>query len=133
MRDGKVAKTDHARELWEKVGYAAWACADPGMQFDTRSTTGTPARRPAPINAQQPVLGVHVPRRHGVQPGLFEPDQFRPRRRPFDVASFEHACRLWTMVLEISVLMAQFPSGDRASCPTSTAPSAWALPTSAAC
>jgi ribonucleoside-diphosphate reductase alpha chain len=36
--------------------------------------------------------------------------QFRLADGSFDVASFEHACRLWTVVLEISVLMAQFPS-----------------------
>src|SRR5262249_36739996 len=29
---------------------------------------------------------------------------------PFDVDPFRHACRLWTLVLEISVSMAQFPS-----------------------
>ncbi len=32
--------------------------------------------------------------------------------RNFDVAAFEHAVRLWTIVLEISVLMAQFPSKE---------------------
>ena len=32
---GKVAKTVEARELWEKIGYAAWAWADPGIQFHT--------------------------------------------------------------------------------------------------
>ena len=31
--DGKVAKTVRARELWDQVGHAAWACADPGIQF----------------------------------------------------------------------------------------------------
>ena len=33
--NGKVAKTVKARELWDKVSYAAWACADPGIQFHT--------------------------------------------------------------------------------------------------
>src|SRR5690606_2940131 len=32
--------------------------------------------------------------------------------RRFDIAAYEHACRLWTIVLEISVLMAQFPSKE---------------------
>ena len=57
-----------------------------------------------------------------------------PQTRAFDVEGFEHAVRLWTIVLEISVLMAQFPSqADRASSPTSSARSASATPTSAAC
>ena len=39
--------------------------------------------------------------------------QFRdPATGKFDIASFEHAVRLWTMVLEISVMMAQFPSKE---------------------
>src|SRR5690606_33436102 len=33
--DGKPAKTVRARALMEKISYAAWACADPGLQFDT--------------------------------------------------------------------------------------------------
>ena len=31
--DGKVAKTVSARELWDQIGHAAWACADPGVQY----------------------------------------------------------------------------------------------------
>lgn len=34
-RDGKTARTIKARDLWEQVGHAAWACADPGIQFHT--------------------------------------------------------------------------------------------------
>ena len=60
-----------------------------------------------------------------------------PRRRDtrkFDVEGYEHAVRLWTVVLEISVLMAQFPSQARSrSSPTSSARSASATPMSAAC
>ena len=59
---------------------------------------------------------------------------FRDADGVFDVAAFEHACRLWTVVLEISVLMAQFPSQARSpSSPTTTARSASATPISAAC
>ena len=38
--------------------------------------------------------------------------QFRDTQKRFDTAAFEHAVRLWTLVLEISVLMAQFPSKE---------------------
>jgi ribonucleoside-diphosphate reductase alpha chain len=30
-----VTKTLKARDLWEKIGYAAWASADPGLHFNT--------------------------------------------------------------------------------------------------
>ncbi len=38
--------------------------------------------------------------------------KFRSQDGDVDAASLEHACRLWTIVLEISVLMAQFPSRE---------------------
>ena len=71
--DGKVAKVVKARELWEQIGHAAWACADPGVQFhDTINAWHTcPAERADP--GVEPVLGVHVPRRHRLQPRVDEP------------------------------------------------------------
>jgi ribonucleoside-diphosphate reductase alpha chain len=59
----------------------------------------------------EPVLGVHVPRRHGLQPGVDEPADLLHRRQ-FDAESYMHATRLWTLTLEISVMMAQFPSKE---------------------
>ena len=38
--------------------------------------------------------------------------QFRHEDGSFDIPAFEHACRFWTLTLEISVLMAQFPSKE---------------------
>ena len=32
--DGSVCKTVKAKDLWDKIAYAAWACADPGVQYD---------------------------------------------------------------------------------------------------
>jgi ribonucleoside-diphosphate reductase alpha chain len=60
------------------------------------------------------VLGIHVPGRHRLQSGLAEPDapSATPTAKTFDVEAFEHAVRLWTIVLEISVMMAQFPSKE---------------------
>jgi ribonucleoside-diphosphate reductase alpha chain len=37
---------------------------------------------------------------------------FDTEKNHFDVAGYEYNCRLWTVVLEISVLMAQFPSKE---------------------
>ena len=31
--DGEVCETLDARELWDKISHAAWACADPGLQY----------------------------------------------------------------------------------------------------
>jgi ribonucleoside-diphosphate reductase alpha chain len=113
---GKVHKTLNARDLWEKISYAAWACADPGIQFHTTVNDWHTCPESGPIRASNPcseymflddtacnlaslnLLTFRTPDASGVQ--------------KFDIAGFEHACRLWTIVLEISVLMAQFPSKE---------------------
>ena len=112
--NGKVTKTLKARELWDKIGYAAWASADPGIQYhiDHQRLAHLPGLGRDP--RVEPLLGIHVPRRYGLQPRLAEPAAVPRLSRPgkFDIAAFEHAVRLWTIVLEISVMMAQFPSKE---------------------
>jgi ribonucleoside-diphosphate reductase alpha chain len=60
----------------------------------------------------QPLLGVHVPRRHRLQPGVAQPREVRDADGAFDIEAYQHAIRLWTIVLEISVAMAHFPSPE---------------------
>ena len=79
--DGKVAKTLKAASSGTKIGDAAWACADPGVQYDTTINDWHTCPRTGRINASNPVLGVHVPRRHGLQPGVAEPDELPARGR----------------------------------------------------
>ena len=81
-KPGKVAKTLKARELWEKIGYAAWACADPGLQYHTTINDWHTCPASGPDPRLQPVLGVHVPRRHRLQSGLAEPARRSATRRP---------------------------------------------------
>ena len=64
-----------------------------------------------PDQCVESVHRIHVPRRHGLQPRVAQPARSTTRQTSrFDVDSFRHACRLWTLILEISVYMAQFPS-----------------------
>ena len=72
--DGKIAKTLPARELWDRIGHAAWASADPGLQFDTTINEWHTCVGERPDQRLQPVLGIQFSRRHGVQPRLAEPD-----------------------------------------------------------
>ncbi len=52
--DDKVARTVRARELWDKIGYSAWACADPGLQFDTTINDWHTCPNDGRINASNP-------------------------------------------------------------------------------
>ncbi|MBI5628314.1 MAG: vitamin B12-dependent ribonucleotide reductase, partial [Candidatus Rokubacteria bacterium] len=54
--DGAVAKRLRARELWDKISYSAWACADPGLQFDTTINEWHTCPNDGPIRASNPCV-----------------------------------------------------------------------------
>ncbi len=111
--DGKTAKTLKARELWEKIGYAAWASADPGIQYHTTINDWHTCPASGPIRASNPCSEYMFLDDTACNLASLNLLQFRdPATRTFDVASYEHATRLWTLTLEISVAMAQFPSKE---------------------
>ncbi len=106
----KVVKTVNARDLWEQVGYAAWASADPGIQFHTTINDWHTCPKSGEIRASNPCSEYMFLDDTACNLASLNLMQFRREDQSFDVTAFEHACRLWTIVLEISVLMAQFPS-----------------------
>jgi ribonucleoside-diphosphate reductase alpha chain len=157
-KPGKLAKTVKARDLWEKIAYAAWASADPGLQFHSTINDWHTCPASGPIRASNPCSeymflddtacnlaslnllafrsspsprmpsGRLRPSSTGYGEGRGEGDSPRTQTRgeaptlpspasgggkeAFDIHGYEHAVRLWTIVLEISVLMAQFPSRE---------------------
>jgi ribonucleoside-diphosphate reductase alpha chain len=111
--DGKVMRKMPAKQIWDKVAYAAWRCADPGTQYDTTINEWHTCPEGGPIRASNPcseymfldntacnLASLNLRR-------YFDEDTCR-----FDVEGFEYMVRLWTVVLEVSVLMAQFPSPE---------------------
>jgi ribonucleoside-diphosphate reductase alpha chain len=108
--DGKVAKTLPARELWDKIAYAAWASADPGIQYDTTINDWHTCPAAGRINASNPCSEYMFLDDTACNLASLNLMTFRTAEGGFDVEAFRHAVRLWTIVLEISVLMAQFPS-----------------------
>ena len=111
--DGRPMKTIPSTELWSKISYAAWRCADPGVQYDTTINEWHTCPASGRINASNPCSEY-----------MFLDDTacnlaslnlrkfFDDKTLAFDVDGFVHASRIWTVVLEISVLMAQFPSKE---------------------
>jgi ribonucleoside-diphosphate reductase alpha chain len=111
--DGKVAKTVKAKELWDDICESAWSCADPGLQYDTTINEWHTCPADGRINASNPcseymflddtacnLASINLVRFYNADTGKFDIDGYR------------HAIRLWTVVLEVSVLMAQFPSKE---------------------
>jgi ribonucleoside-diphosphate reductase alpha chain len=107
---GRTIKTVKARDLWERIGHAAWASADPGIQFHTTINDWHTCPKSGPIRASNPCSEYMFLDDTACNLASLNLMMFRDGDKRFDVAAFEHACRLWTIALEISVLMAQFPS-----------------------
>jgi len=111
--DGKVSKEIKARELWRQICFAAWRCADPGLQYDSTINAWHTCPAGGRINASNPCSEyMFLDNTACNLASLNVLTFFNPQTRTFDLAAYEHAIRLWTIVLEISVLMASFPSRE---------------------
>jgi len=112
-KNGDVAREIPARHLWDEIAYAAWSCADPGLQFDTTINEWHTCPESGRINGSNPcseymfldntacnLASINLVHFYHAETGIF------------DVDAFKHATRIWTMTLEISVLMAQFPGKE---------------------
>lgn len=112
-KDGKTYKTVSATKLWDKVAFAAWSCADPGIQYDTTINEWHTCPEDGRINASNPCSEYMFLDDTACNLASLNLIKFYDHEtKLFQVDAFRHATRLWTMVLEISVLMAQFPSRE---------------------
>jgi ribonucleoside-diphosphate reductase alpha chain len=110
---GEVAKRLPAKDLWKEMAYAAWSCADPGVQFDTTINEWHTCPASGRINGSNPCseymflddTACNLASINLVQ--VFDPETAEIR-----VEDYEHLIRLWTIALEISVVMAQYPSAE---------------------
>jgi len=108
--DGKVSRTIKARDLWDKIAWAAWICADPGTQYDTTINEWHTCPEDGRINASNPCSEYMFLDDTACNLASLNLAKFFNAEGEFDLDSFRHAVRLWTVALEISVLMASFPS-----------------------
>jgi ribonucleoside-diphosphate reductase alpha chain len=109
--DGKVAKTIKARDLWEQIGHAAWACADPGIQFHDTVNAWHTCPEDGAIRGSNPCSEYMFLDDTACNLASMNLLTFY-RGGQFQAEEYVHAARLWTVTLEISVLMAQFPSRE---------------------
>jgi ribonucleoside-diphosphate reductase alpha chain len=111
--DGSTMKTLKSDDVWSAIADAAWSCADPGVQYDTTINEWHTCPEGGPIRASNPCseymfLDNTACNLASVNLRRFYNDE----TNTFDVSGYEYMCRLWTVVLETSVLMAQFPSKE---------------------
>lgn len=108
--DNGIARTVDARQLMGKISYAAWACADPGVQFDDTINDWHTCPKSGRINASNPCSEYMFLDDTACNLASLNLYTFRNTDGSFNIESYRHAIRLWTLTLEISVAMAQFPS-----------------------
>jgi ribonucleoside-diphosphate reductase alpha chain len=110
---GKITREISAKDLWDKIAQAAWDCADPGLQYDTTINEWHTCPEGGRIRASNPCSEYMFLDNTACNLASLNLRKFYDEEtQVFDVIAFRHAVRLWTIVLEISVLMAQFPSKE---------------------
>ncbi|CDZ51615.1 vitamin B12-dependent ribonucleotide reductase [Neorhizobium galegae] len=110
-KDGRVMKTLKAKDLWEQISYAAWASADPGIHFNSTMNDWHTSPAGGPIRGSNPCSEYMFLDDTACNLASMNLLQFKDKTTArINIADYEHATRLWTVVLEISVMMAQFPS-----------------------
>lgn len=111
--DKRVMKKVPSRELWNQIAYAAWRCADPGTQYNTTINEWHTCPAGGEIRASNPCSEYMFLDNTACNLASANLMKFYDNStNTFDVEGFEYICRLWTTVLEVSVLMAQFPSKE---------------------
>ncbi len=109
--DGKVARTVKARDLWADVGHAAWACADPGVQYHDTVNAWHTCPEDGAIRGSNPCSEYMFLDDTACNLASMNLLTFL-KDGEFQAEAYIHATRLWTLTLEISVMMAQFPSKE---------------------
>ena len=112
-REPKPHKTMEARNLWDDISYAAWSCADPGAQYHDTINEWHTCPEDGPIKASNPCSEyMFLDNTACNLASLNLLKYYDEESGKFNIKSYRYAARIWTTVLEISVLMAQFPSKE---------------------
>ncbi|MDR0495900.1 MAG: adenosylcobalamin-dependent ribonucleoside-diphosphate reductase, partial [Treponema sp.] len=109
--NGASVKTIKARKLWEDIARSGWQCADPGLQYHTTINDWHTCPEGGAIRASNPCseymfLDDTACNLASINLAML----YNRKSKIFDVEGYLHAIGIWTTILEISVVMAQFPS-----------------------
>ncbi len=110
--NGETVRTIPTSEVWEKICFAAWSCADPGVQFDSTINEWHTCPEDGRINASNPCSEYMFLDDTACNLASINLAKFFDDDGNFDIDGYKHAARVWTIVLEISVLMASYPSAS---------------------
>jgi ribonucleoside-diphosphate reductase alpha chain len=107
-----VTKAVQPKVIWAQIAKAAWNCGDPGIQFDSTINKWNTCKSSGRIHASNPCSEYMFLDDTACNLASLNLNRFLDERNQIDTAAFQHSIRLWTIMLDISVLMGQFPSKE---------------------
>ena len=107
---GEVIETVDARALFTKIAQAAWACADPGVQFDDTVNDWHTTPESGRINASNPCSEYMSLDNSSCNLASLNLMKFLKADGSFDAKSFGKAAELIITAMDISICFADFPT-----------------------
>ena len=107
---GEVIDTVDARELFTKIAQAAWACADPGVQFDDTINDWHTTPETGRINASNPCSEYMSLDNSSCNLASLNLMKFLKADGSFDAKTFAKASDLIITAMDISICFADFPT-----------------------
>ncbi len=107
---GQTAATHKARDLMRKIAYAAWACADPGVQFDTTINDWHTCADTDRIYASNPCSEYMFLDDSACNLASINLMKYLSAEGTFDVEGYEHAIRTFIIAMEVLVDFSSYPT-----------------------
>jgi ribonucleoside-diphosphate reductase alpha chain len=107
---GEVVETHSAKDLWNRVADAAWACADPGVQYDSTINRWHTCPNTGRINASNPCSEYMFLDDTACNLASLNLTKFLGEDGIFDVEGYRHAIRVFFMAQEILVDFSSYPT-----------------------
>ena len=108
--NGEVIEEVDARELWDKIAYAAWACADPGIQYDDIINDWHTTPESGRITASNPCSEYMHLDNSSCNLASLNLLKFLNPDGSFDSEKFTKASELIITAMDISICFADFPT-----------------------
>ena len=107
---GEIHQTFKARDLMDQISNAAWACADPGMQYDTTINNWHTAANTGRINSSNPCSEYMYLDDSACNLASINLMHYLNEDGTFDIEGFRFACKLFILAQEILVDLASYPT-----------------------
>ena len=107
---GQVANTYKARDLWKMIAQSAWACADPGVQYDSTINDWHTCPNTDRINASNPCSEYMFLDDSACNLSSINLTKYLDEQGRFDIEAYRHTVRILILAQEILVDYSSYPT-----------------------